>query len=341
MSHQEQPFADPGVASRDRRPINTDPREQPQGQAMPPPIMARPPRPGHSPWFWMGVSVVILVVIFGGLASVGALLRHDITTTKTFTIGNQPGLVLTAHSGDVHIVGGPAGHITVVARQLVFIGNNDTIPVHYNLSSDHNTLTVSVDSSPTFVFFSASSGIDFDVTVPSQTILNVQTSSGDITTQGVNGPMSLTASSGDITTDGGSGQISLTTSSGDIKASNSSGQMTLSASSGDITATNARASGRSSFQTSSGDITYRGSLAPNGSYDFHASSGDIDLTLPGSSALQVQATTNSGSIDSDFSGVNVLHGNGSGALASGTVGSAPYAHITLQTSSGNIHLRQG
>ncbi len=153
--------------------------------------------------------------------------------------------------------------------------------------------------------------------------------------------MSLTTSSGDITTNGGSGRVSLTTSSGDIKASNISGQMTLSTSSGDVTATNASASGNSSFHTNSGDITYRGSLAPNGSYIFSASSGDIDLTLPANAAFQVvQATTDSGDIDSDFSGVNIARGSSS-ATASGTVGSAPYAQISLQTSSGDIHIRQG
>jgi hypothetical protein len=356
MNDQQQGFANQATFYGDPRPINTDPREQPgytpptfntdpreqpQWQPMPAPIMARPPQQGRSPWFWMGVSVIILVVIFGGLASAGALLTHTITQTKTFNVGSRPGLILTNNSGDVHIVSGPAGQITVVARQRVFISSNDPLPVQYTLDSPGDTLTVSVDNSATFVLFSGSSGVDFDVTVPSQTILNVQASSGDITAQGVTGRMSLTTSSGDITTNGGSSQIVLTTSSGDIKASNISGQINLTTSSGDVTATNASASGNSNFQTSSGDITYRGSLAPNGSATFSASSGDIDLTLPGNAAFQiVRASTDSGDITSDFPGVNVVSG-GSGAVASGIVGSAPYAQISLQTSSGDIHIHQG
>lgn len=355
MSDQEQEFADPGTSYGDRRPINTDPREQPgfappaintdpreqpQWQAMPAPIMVPPPRRGRSPWFWLGVSVLILVVIFGALASVAALLTHEISATKSFTVGSQPRLIITAHSGDVHIVSGPANQISVVARERVFLGNSDSIPVHYQQNGD--TLTISVDQASTFHFgFNFGSGIDLDITAPSQTALDVRTNSGDIQTTGITSQMTLTADSGDISIDGGSGQITITTSSGDIQASNVSGQMLLTASSGDIMVSNARASGSSTFQTSSGDISYSGSLDPAGSYAFRASSGDIDLTLPGDAAFQVQATTNSGSIDSDFSGVTVLRGSGSGALANGKVGVGPtFAQITIQTSSGDIHLRR-
>jgi DUF4097 and DUF4098 domain-containing protein YvlB len=307
---------------------------------MPMPGMARPVQPAQRPWRWLGLSLILLVIIFGGLASATILLTHDVSSTRSFTVGNQPKLALTANSADIHVVSGAANQMTVVAHRRVFVGDNDPIPVHYGLSSDQNTLTVSSDEERGFSFgFSFSLGINFEVTVPSQTVLDVQTSSGDITAQGVNNQMSLTTSSGTITTDGGRGQIILKTSSGNITASNISGQMTLSTSSGSVTATNASASGNSSFKTSSGDITYRGSLAPGGTYDFHDSSGSIDLTLPGNAALQVQAVTQSGSIDSDFSEVRVLD-NSSGALASGTVGSAPYALVTAQTSSGDIHLHK-
>ncbi len=355
MNNQEQQFANRAAMYGDPRPINTDPREQPgfmpsplntdpreQPYWQPMPGIARPPQRGRSPLAWVGISIVILVVIFGGLATASVLLTRQVSATRTFAVGAQPRLVLTTNSGDVHIVRGAANQISVVAHMQVFVGDNSQIPVQYTLSSDSNTLTVNADEHDgfTFGFTSFNRGVDFDVTVPGQTALNVQNSSGDITSQGVTGQMSLTTSSGDVTTDGGSGQVTLTTSSGDIKASNISGVMTLSTSSGDVTASNASASGNSSFQTSSGDITYRGSLAPNGNYSFQDSSGDIDLTLPGDAAFQVvQASTDSGNIDSDFSGLNILRSS-SGATASGSVGNAPSAKITLRTSSGDIHLHK-
>ncbi|HLV98162.1 MAG TPA: DUF4097 family beta strand repeat-containing protein [Ktedonobacterales bacterium] len=332
---REQPgFMPPG--------LNTDPREQPQWQPMPqPPMMTRPPQQGYHPWRWLGISVVILVVIFGGLFSASTLLTHQISATKTFSVGSAPKLVLTADSGDVHIFSGASNQISIVAREHVFVGDNSSVPVHYDLSSDGNTLTVSADEGSTFSIFGFNnSGVDFDVTVPSQTTLDIHADSGSITSSGVTGPMTLTASSGDVTTDGGSGQVNLTSDSGDIRASNISGQMTLSASSGNITVSEASASGNSTFHSDSGDINYSGSLDPHGTYGFHASSGSVTLALPSDSAFQVQASTSSGDIDSDFSGVNVQHGD-SGAQASGRVGTgSAFAQITIQADSGDIHLRE-
>lgn len=349
MMNQEQSFANPetaysGAVAGDRRPINTDPREQPQWQPMPMPGMARPPQQTNRSLRWLGVSVIMLVVIFGGLFSASLLLTHDITTTKAFTVGDAPKLVLTAHSSDIHIVRGPTNQITVVTRQQTFVGDNNQVPVHYDLSADTNTLTMTTDEqNPVTIGFGINRGIDFEVTVPQQTILSVQTSSGDITALGIEAPMSLTTSSGDITTDGGSGQVTLTATSGDIKASNLSGQMTLSTRSGDVTAINANATGSSSFQTSSGDVTFQGTLADGGSYTFHTSSGDVDMTLPGTAAFEFQAYTQSGDITSDFEEI-AINSHSSQASALGTVGQKPananYAQITAQTNSGDIRLQR-
>ncbi len=347
MSNLEQHFADPGTVAGDRRPINTDPREQPQWPpaTMSMPGMAQPPQQQVHSLRWLGISVILLVVIFGGLFSVRLLLTHTITTTKTFTMGNQPALALIAHSSDIHISSGASKQMTVVTRQQTFVGNNNTAPVHYAQSADRNMVTVTVDEqNPAPFGFGINPSLDFEVTVPPQTELRVQVSSGDITAEGVGGPMSLTASSGDITTDGGSGQVTLTTSSGDITASNISGQLTLSTRSGDVKAIDAAASGNSSFETSSGAITYEGTLADGGSYGFHTGSGDIDLTLPGNAIFHIEASTQSGDISSDFPGVAIQRIN-SGGLANGSTGQPPagatIAQISAHTNSGDIDLRRG
>ncbi len=365
MSNQEQSFA-PGESRVDRRPINTDPREQraplahpintdpreqPQWSAIPP--MGQPPRRRGYPLRWFAVSMLILVVIFGGLVAASFVLSHTITTPlKTFAVGAQPTLVVNASSADVTITSGPANQITAQASERVFLRGSDQLPVHYQQNGD--TVTITVDQNDTFDFgLFYNSGVHLNVTVPSPTNLNVKTDSGNISATGINGQMILEASSGDISTNSGSGQvtlsadsgniqasnisgqITLTTSSGDINASNASGQMTLRADSGNLSVQSASASGNSSFETSSGDIGYTGSLGPQGTYLFKADSGNVDLTLPGDAAMQVQASTDSGSIHSVFSGINI-----DGKAATGTAGSAPYAQVTIQTSSGDINLNR-
>lgn len=313
----EQRFADPVTSYEDRRPINTDPREQPQWQGGQPPMVARPPQRGRSPWFWMGVSTLVLVVIFGGLALTSLLLTRTITETRSFVVGNQPTLALTDGNGSVHISNGPAGQISVIAHKHVWLGDTNQLPVHYAESSDHNTLTITVDDGMRFGLFNFNTGVDFDVTVPGQASLNVQTGNGSLSATGI------------------SGQIRLDSGNGSIDATNLSGPMALRTGNGSITASQDSVSGNSTFKTGNGSIDFQGALDSNGSYLFTTGNGSIDLTLPDNAAFHLYASTGNGSIDSDFSYV-------AGDAANGTVGSGPtYAQLRLQTGNGSIHIHKG
>jgi hypothetical protein len=313
MSNLEQRFADTSPAYAEPHLFNTDPREQPQWPNGQPPFTARPPQQKSHPLRWLGVSVIILVVVFGGLVSANLLLRHTVTETKTFAVGSTPTLVVNNSNGDVHITNGSTNQITVVARKQVFLGDSNQLPVHYDLSSDQQTLTISVDDSISFGWFNWNQGVDFDVTVPDQAGLNVHTGNGNLEATGI------------------TGQIKLDTGNGNIQASGLDGALTLHSGNGDITARQTNASGTSTFKTGNGSIDYQGTLeATNGSYLFTTGNGDIDLTLPANASFQVSYETGNGSTDSDF------------ALGSdGKVGNGPYAQVTLHSGNGSIHLHQG
>ncbi len=328
MNSQQQGFANPVTPSQERRPINTDPREQPgyqprtlntdpreqpQWPGGQPPFMARPPQRGRSPWFWAGISVVILVVIFGGLFTASVLLTTTVTETRNFSVGAQPTLVVNDSNGSVHIISGPAGQISVVARKRVFEGNSDQYTIHYDLSSDQKTLTITVDDISGFNLFGIDHQVDFDVTVPGQSGLNVHTGNGSVSAVGI------------------SGQINLDSGNGSVQAINLSGPLTLSTGNGDITARGVSASGNSIFKTGNGSISFDGTLDPNGgTYLFTTGNGSIDLTVPGNASLRVIFDVDNGSIDSDFT----FTGNGD-------TGSAPYAQVTLHTGNGSVHLHKG
>lgn len=314
MNTQQQGFAPPETYYGDQHPINTDPREQPQWPGSQPPF-ATQPQPGHNPWRWMGISVAILVVIFGSLFAASTLLTSTVTETKSFDVGTQPTLVVNNGNGSVHIFNGPAGQISVVAHKHVWLGNSDQISVHYNLSSDHQTLIITADDGPGLCLFCFGvQSVDIDVTVPSQSNLNVHTGNGSV--------VSATGISGQITLDAGNGSI---------QATQLSGPLTLKTGNGSITATQTNASGNSTFQTGNGSIDFSGTLDPHqGVYLFTTGNGDIDLTLPANAALHVTYEVGNGSIDSDFT----LTGDG-------TVGNAPYAQVTLHSGNGSIHLHKG
>ncbi len=94
------------------------------------------------------------------------------------------------------------------------------------------------------------------------------------------------------------------------------------------------------MQTNTGDITFDGSLAPRGNYQFSTDTGSIDAKLPANSSFRLDATTDTGSIDSDFTEVQVQHQDIKGDSAHGDVGSSPSTTVTMKSNTGDINLHK-
>lgn len=147
--------------------------------------------------------------------------------------------------------------------------------------------------------------VDLNVTIPANASLQIHTSTGSINVDGVSGMMSLTSETGSIT------------------------------------ANQDELRGQSTLQSNTGDITFDGSLTPNGNYRFSTDTGLVDVTLPTQSSFHLDATTDTGSIDSDFTEVYVRHHDFKGDNAHGDVGSNPSSTVTMTTNTGDINLHEG
>lgn len=125
--------------------------------------------------------------------------------------------------------------------------------------------------------------------------------------------------------------------SGDVRLSGQvSGQVHAEAVSGDI---EVQAGQLESFSAStvSGDIDIGASLAAGARVRIEALSGDITVTLPGSTSARYSASSFSGNIDSDVGSVETAeHGPGSSLEARSGDGDA---EVELETFSGEIDLR--
>jgi len=95
------------------------------------------------------------------------------------------------------------------------------------------------------------------------------------------------------------------------------------------------------LQSNTGAITFDRSIAPGANYQASTDTGSVDVTLPANSSFHVDATTNTGSIDSDFSGVQVRDHDFSGSDAHGDVGNGAGTTMTLKTNTGSIDLHEG
>ncbi|HEX6484268.1 MAG TPA: DUF4097 family beta strand repeat-containing protein [Ktedonobacteraceae bacterium] len=283
-------------------------------------------RRGRRPWFWIIIALIILGLMSGGFGSVFPRKGNPIdrgfgfpqkafTETRTFATGTQPTIVINDASGDVQVHTADASSVTVQAtKQTDGFGNPNNEQVSYIPSPDGNTLTINTNG--------GSGSVNFDVAVPSTSNLKLVTSSGNITVDGING------------------QISMSTGSGAVTATNDifTGSATLSTGSGDITAKQDQLNGPATLQTGSGNITFDGGITGSGDYQFTTGSGDIDASFNSSTALDINASTDNGSITSNVQSVPAQN-NDPGGTANGYIGS-PHNSIklTLKTGDGSINL---
>lgn len=335
---EERPVEQPQTAETPR-PATTFPPEQQVRQAAQPPLpppytpYARPPYypgPGpqpaygpyygppyapprrRSPWFWIVLAVVLVLAFTGIVGILFTVLGNNFagytstqTETNHFTVSTASTVVINNDTGNLQVrAGSTASDVTILAtKHASFGGNLNDVQVSYNQSSDAKTLTVNVNRSSGINFFN-SPGVDFEVTVPANTTLELKTNTGSVDVRGVSGQMSLRSNTGSVSMRDGT----LTSSS--------------------------------TLESNTGAITFNGSISQTGSYQFRTNTGSVTVTLPASSVFHVDATTDTGSISSDFPGVSVQHPNFTGAVAHSDVGSSPQATVTLSTNTGSITLHQ-
>ncbi len=273
------------------------------------------PRRSRGPWLGCLIAFIIILVLCSGGSIVGTLLgfglgiggsfRNSVTEpAQTFTVSTNPSpvLTLTSDGGSVTVNRGSANNrIIVQAKKYAsFGGNLNNVQINYGLSG--NTLTVAASNSGMFNFFNATN-VDFIVTVPNTTDLQIHTNAGSINVNGVNGKMSLTSNAGSIV------------------------------------ATQSSLTGSSTFKTNAGSVNFNGSIGSTGTYDFETNAGSIDMTLSGNPSFHLNANTNVGSINTSFP--VTVNRNTVGATANGDVGTAPQATLTLKTNAGSINLNKG
>jgi DUF4097 and DUF4098 domain-containing protein YvlB len=150
--------------------------------------------------------------------------------------------------------------------------------------------------------------------------LDIGTLSGDIEAHAVSGDVQIKSVSGDIRLTDFRGDFEGETVSGSIELHNATGRYIRS-------------------HTTSGDLTYEGSIDPSGRYELSAHSGDIKLSIPANTSAQLSVSTWSGVFDSDFP-VTLRpgeHGIGSGQAKRFTfdIGGGA-ARISAETFSGDI-----
>ena len=285
----------------------------------------------------------------------GAQVVDGPAQSRTFNVGANGTLKLSNVAGDIKVTSG--GSEIRVDAAVHAKGRTDA-----EARAQLNTVKVDMRQTGSRVEVETTherhsrAWVDYTVTVPAGTSVELRSVAGDIVVSEVRGASRAETVSGDVVANGLSQVSDLRTVSGDVTANNlaSDGTINFASVSGDVIVRGLKAKS-ASFETVSGDarvegcecggaksssvsgdVAYAGTLVKGGRYSFNAHSGDITLTT--SSGFELDAATFSGDIRAEglsLQGETDRHGPG--RTRRGIVGGGG-ALVEAKTFSGSFRL---
>lgn len=229
-----------------------------------------------SPWSLLVAASLLLLV--GGTALLGASwLASGRTKTTGYSLhGRLMGLQVRVAAGDVVVLGGAQGSVTVRRADRSTFGR---APVEWRRRVA-GRLTVA-SACPKLVV--GSCWASYRIAVPDNVPISIRTDRGSIRVEGYRGSASLATGDGSIVVDAFCGyMLRATSTGGDIttSASCSPERLDLRSASGDIAARVPAGRYRIDASTGSGPALVRGLTADQGSpWEIHALSTSGDVTL--------------------------------------------------------------
>jgi hypothetical protein len=234
-------------------------------------------------------------------------------------------------SGDISLTGAAVTAVTVKAIREG--RDKDAVEIIDQSTSDHISFKVQYPQGGQI-----NASVHFLIQVPSASEYkfdNLSTASGDIEVTNVAGEVSANTASGDIKISQVAGNVRANSASGDVSISKVKGNVQANAASGDISALNV--AGMVSANTASGDVEAEVTqFEGSGEMKFSSASGDVTVKVPNLLNAQVQMSTASGDIKSDFP-LNYEKPQGGGKKASGSFGNGSIS-LKISAASGNVRL---
>jgi Putative adhesin len=248
-------------------------------------------------WRVVGAIVTTGTLIPGSLFArtlIGAVSRPPPPTVQHQTYKRPVSqVVLNLGSGNVTLLPGPAGQVTVERLQR----GHPALTQHW----DGSTFGIRARCAAAKKMLGISGGgcsLSYTLWIPSGTLVDARTSSGDISVHDLTGSLHLAAGSGDIGLANTTGTVQATDSSGDLVGTGlRSPAVTARLGQGDLRLTFLTAPRAASATTSSGDIDI---AVPEGHYRTSAQTGSgdrlVDVITDRGSAAAITARSGSGDV---------------------------------------------
>lgn len=316
----------------------------------------------------MGTSAMkylIPFLAFGVFLISPGLLEAKLTRTveKTFAVQSGGNLQATTQGGDITIRTADSGEVRVLVKQVI---RADTEQEADEILSK---LTLRLEQTGNDVVAEAKYEkrgpgkwfgnwppvtVSFEITVPKNFNLGLNTSGGNIAVASLNGNVRARTSGGDLDFDRIDGDIDAGTSGGDITIKEGTARAKLHTSGGDIEVD--RAGGPTEVSTSGGDIRLRSVAqlisAHTSGGDVQAviteplkqdtelgtSGGNVDVQVVSGAGFHLDASTSGGDVNASGLTIKIEQGGGGKSKLVGAVnGGGP--RLKLRSSGGDIKIR--
>jgi hypothetical protein len=266
------------------------------------------------------------------------------TVEERFSFKETPRLRVRNVSGETSITAaGAPGEIRVVARKRVSASSEDrakrllqNLEVRMEKHGDELVVEPHLyeqERGWLDLFRGKRFRVDFDVTVPAECAVDAQTVSGELSVEGVRGPLEIQTVSGDVRLEDVQGPMRLKSVSGDVDCRRYVGHLEGNTVSGDVTIAASRLR-TIQLHTVSGDIQIEGQLDPRKEHRFKTISGDVELALADADAT-IEYRTASGDIECELPARIVKRGRKEYSVVVG----AGQGHVTVKTVSGDLTVR--
>lgn len=203
--------------------------------------------------------------------------------TETFIIDGHPSVQISMRAGDVRLVRGTPGEVTVAVDGSASEG--------FRIEQIGDLVVVEAGKSRGLRFRSA----DVSVRVPEGADVEVRVAAGDVTASVALGTAEISTTAGDVRL-ADARDVRLKTASGDVTMGTIRGDVTASSASGDVSVVSVE--GELSAKTMSGDVTidaFGGTRCVAGTM-----AGDIRIGIPAGRSLRVDVQTLSGEVRNDL-----------------------------------------
>jgi hypothetical protein len=215
-------------------------------------------------------------------------IRFDVAPNGTINLVNDAGLV-TLKTG--------SGHQVV----MIYSPHSNKMEVDRESTPDNRRVEIRSHALNGQQPTAEEAKVDLELTVPAGVAMSVSTSTAPITAEGLNGDVTLSSDTGQITVANMvRSHLHIRSVAGPVNLSNLSlGHVDVTSSGGAVKMVNVTGP-KVNVATGSGNIIYQGDCSGVGDYLITTHSGDIDMTLPQTASVDLNARSVSGHVENDF-----------------------------------------